>query len=87
VQPRTACGLSSDQTPAPSRPLQAGKQDEEQPLIASVLDAYKPTELADVAIVGCGPAGLYLAAQLAQRGLKVALVGAVRRAFWRSFVS
>jgi anaerobic glycerol-3-phosphate dehydrogenase len=31
--------------------------------------------LLDVLIVGCGPAGMYLAAQVAKQGLKVGIVG------------
>ena len=32
--------------------------------------------MADVAVVGCGPAGLALSAELAAKGLAVALIGA-----------
>lgn len=54
---------------------QAGKADAEQPSITSYLPPLDASATADVAVVGCGPAGLYLAYQLAQRGLRVALVG------------
>ena len=50
--------------------------DPEQDSIASVLPAFDPaTGTADVAVVGCGPAGLALATQLARQGLGVVLVG------------
>jgi D-arabinose 5-phosphate isomerase GutQ len=56
--------------------LQANKEDAEQPLIADILDLYTPGNgAADVCVVGCGPSGLALAAELASNGLKVALVG------------
>lgn len=40
-----------------------------------MLPALDPSVTSDVLVVGCGPAGLYLAALLAKRGLKVALIG------------
>ncbi|KAI8474141.1 MAG: lycopene cyclase protein-domain-containing protein [Monoraphidium minutum] len=54
---------------------QAGKQDPEQPSIASQLPPLASGATVDVLIAGCGPAGLYLAAQMAERGLSVGLVG------------
>lgn len=54
---------------------QSGKQDPEQPTLASALS---PPDAgagpADVAVVGAGPAGLALAAELAGQGLSVTLV-------------
>lgn len=55
--------------------IQAGKRDKEQPSIAAVLRAADPTKLADVVVVGAGPSGLCLAAELAKRGLNVVIVG------------
>ena len=50
--------------------------DPEQESIAGVLTAFDAAAAtADVAVVGCGPAGLALAAQLARQGLGVVLVG------------
>lgn len=60
---------------APLVQLQASKQDAEQPSIASVLPPPDLATTADVGIVGCGPAGLALAAELAKSGVKVVLVG------------
>lgn len=54
---------------------QAGKRDKEQPSIAGVLRAADSTKLADVVVVGAGPSGLCLAAELAKRGLNVVIVG------------
>lgn len=62
---------------APST-CQAAKRDDDQPSIASQLPPLDRTASVDVLVAGCGPAGLYLAAQLAQRGLSVGLVGARR---------
>lgn len=54
---------------------QATKADPEQPALADALPPFDPAaETADVAIVGAGPAGLALAAELAGQGLSVALV-------------
>nr|WJE87833.1 lycopene epsilon-cyclase [Chlorella sorokiniana] len=54
---------------------QATKIDPEQPALADALPPFDPAaETADVAIVGAGPAGLALAAELAGQGLSVALV-------------
>jgi choline dehydrogenase-like flavoprotein len=58
---------------------QANKRDKEQPTIASQLQPLVPGATVDAAVVGCGPAGLYLAAQLAQRGLSVGLIGEEKR--------
>jgi hypothetical protein len=73
TQPRR-CSLTRAR-PSPTPP-QAGKQDPEQPPMASQLQPLAPNASVDALVVGCGPAGLYLAAQLAQRGLSVGLVGA-----------
>ncbi|GBF93614.1 chloroplast lycopene epsilon-cyclase precursor [Raphidocelis subcapitata] len=54
---------------------QSSKRDPEQPSLASQLPPLAPGAALDVAVVGCGPAGLFLAAQLAERGLKVGLIG------------
>jgi lycopene epsilon-cyclase len=55
--------------------LQASKQDAKQPSIASLLPVLAPGSSVDALVVGCGPAGIYLAAQLAEKGLNVGLVG------------
>ncbi|KAI7843886.1 hypothetical protein COHA_002431 [Chlorella ohadii] len=53
----------------------ASKPDPEQPALAGALPPFYPAaDTADVAIVGAGPAGLALAAELAGQGLSVALV-------------
>jgi len=54
---------------------QADKVDRDQPPIAGTLRAADEEGLADVAVVGCGPAGVALAAELGRRGAKVTLVG------------
>lgn len=60
---------------APLVEQQATKADPEQPALADVLPPFDPAaDTADVAIVGAGPAGLALAAELAGQGLSVALV-------------
>lgn len=59
---------------APLVVAQATKEDAEQAPLASVLLPFDPTATADVAVVGAGPAGLVLAAELAAQGLSVALV-------------
>ena len=56
--------------------VQASKEDAEQPSIRAVLQPFDPiATTADVCVVGCGPAGLALAAELGSHGLSVALVG------------
>lgn len=60
---------------APLVEQQASKPDPEQPALAGALPPFDPAaDTADVAIVGAGPAGLALAAELAGQGLSVALV-------------
>ncbi len=57
---------------------QAGKSEPGQELISSVIPAYEPSSssaVADVIVVGCGPAGLALAAELGKRGINVVLLG------------
>lgn len=45
-------------------------------MIADSLSPLDPSRgAADVCVVGCGPAGLALAAELASNGVQVALVG------------
>jgi len=57
--------------------LQASKADDDQPRVGSVLGRFDAQRgAADAAVVGCGPAGLALAAELAARGVQVALIGA-----------
>lgn len=63
--------------------IQARKQDAEQGLIADVLPALPPGSLVDALVVGCGPAGIYLAAQMAEKGLNVGLVGEPHRSSMR----
>lgn len=55
--------------------MQASKADEGQASIASVLAPADPTSPCDVTVVGAGPAGLFLAAELARRGLQVNVLG------------
>lgn len=55
--------------------MQANKPEGEQPTIASYLGTTTPPGTVDVAVVGCGPAGLTLAAALAARGATVCLIG------------
>ena len=55
--------------------MQASKRDEAQGSIAEVLEPLPPNSSVDVLVVGCGPAGMYLAAQLAKKGLKTGLIG------------
>ena len=53
-----------------------------QPPVGSVLSRFDAQRgAADAAVVGCGPAGLALAAELAARGVQVALIGACRGRF------
>ncbi|KAL3158840.1 hypothetical protein ABBQ32_011564 [Trebouxia sp. C0010 RCD-2024] len=55
--------------------LQASKSDEEQSSIAATLLAFRPGTVADVCVIGCGPAGLALSSELAKQGLSVCLIG------------
>lgn len=56
---------------------QAGKADESQQRLADALPAYDAASgVADAVVVGCGPAGLALAAELARRNVQVVLIGA-----------
>ena len=55
--------------------LQAGKADPEQPPLAQLLPELAPSSSVDVVVAGCGPAGLFLASELASRGISVGLVG------------
>lgn len=56
---------------------QADKDDDAQERLADALPAYSAAAgVADAAVVGCGPAGLSLAAELAKRGVQVVLIGA-----------
>eukprot|EP00951_Prasinocladus_malaysianus_P041798 scaffold498091_cov28-Prasinocladus_malaysianus.AAC.1 len=56
--------------------MQAAKQEPQQETIGSMLSAYDAASgVADVAVVGCGPSGLSLAAELGSRGVNVVLVG------------
>jgi len=60
--------------------VQASKDDHEQPSIASVLPPLDAgTAAVDVCVVGCGPSGLALAAELGALGLNVGLIGDPRR--------
>lgn len=59
---------------APLVEAQASKDDPEQPALGEALPAFDLATTADVAVVGAGPAGLALAAELAQQGLSVTLV-------------
>lgn len=59
---------------APLVVAQASKEDPEQPTLRDALPAFDPSATADVAVVGAGPAGLVLAAELAKQGLSVVLV-------------
>ncbi|CAD7696972.1 unnamed protein product [Ostreobium quekettii] len=54
---------------------QAAKQDSQQAKIADSLPPWDASLTADVAVVGCGPAGLALAGELGKRGMRVVLVG------------
>lgn len=54
---------------------QMRKQDDGQPSIASSLPPADPTKQYDVAVVGAGPAGMFLAAEVAKQGLSVVIVG------------
>lgn len=55
---------------------QAEKVDPEQPCIASILPRFEPAAgSVEMIVVGCGPAGLALAAEVASHGVSVALLG------------
>ncbi|KAJ9517000.1 hypothetical protein QJQ45_027358 [Haematococcus lacustris] len=54
---------------------QASKPDSGQDAIASSLHKPDMSKLHDAVVVGAGPAGMYLAAELAKRGLSTVLVG------------
>ncbi len=55
---------------------QAEKLDPEQPSIASILPRFDPSAgSVEMIVVGCGPAGLALAAEVASHGVSVALLG------------
>ena len=55
-------------------------------MLADSLAAFDPANgAADVCVVGCGPAGLALAAELAANGVHVALVGELLPALQPSF--
>lgn len=55
---------------------QALKQETGQPSITSVLEPLERSDDSlDAIVVGCGPAGLALAAELGKRGVSVAIVG------------
>ncbi|EFJ24566.1 hypothetical protein SELMODRAFT_101391 [Selaginella moellendorffii] len=47
----------------------------DQPKIADKLTAFTDDKVLDLAVIGCGPAGLALASEAARRGLSVVLVG------------
>ena len=54
---------------------QASKSDEKQCSIAETLPAFRTEAIADVCVIGCGPAGLALSSELAKQGLSVCLIG------------
>ena len=55
--------------------VQASKQDEGQPSIASALPPPDPSKVYDVAVIGAGPAGLFLASELSRRGVSTVVIG------------
>nr|QBY35646.1 lycopene epsilon-cyclase [Dunaliella salina] len=59
----------------PSVQAQASKRDSAQQSLASTLTPATPSSLYDVAVVGAGPAGMYLAAELSNRGLRTVIIG------------
>ncbi|KAF5830519.1 lycopene cyclase protein-domain-containing protein [Dunaliella salina] len=59
----------------PSVQAQANKRDSAQQSLASALNPANPSSLYDVAVVGAGPAGMFLAAELSNRGLRTVIIG------------
>jgi hypothetical protein len=59
--------------------LQASKRDEGQASIASALPPADPSKVYDVAVVGAGPAGMFLASELARRGVSTVVIGELNR--------
>jgi heterodisulfide reductase subunit A-like polyferredoxin len=55
--------------------VQALKADDTQQPLASVLPRPDTSKVYDVAVVGAGPAGMYLANELARRGLSTVVIG------------
>jgi lycopene epsilon-cyclase len=55
--------------------MQAMKADDTQQPLASVLPRPDTSKVYDVAVVGAGPAGMYLANELARRGLSTVVIG------------
>eukprot|EP00197_Chlamydomonas_leiostraca_P003236 CAMPEP_0202871926 /NCGR_PEP_ID=MMETSP1391-20130828/20025_1 /ASSEMBLY_ACC=CAM_ASM_000867 /TAXON_ID=1034604 /ORGANISM="Chlamydomonas leiostraca, Strain SAG 11-49" /LENGTH=562 /DNA_ID=CAMNT_0049552851 /DNA_START=119 /DNA_END=1807 /DNA_ORIENTATION=- len=54
---------------------QSNKKDTAQASIASALPRADPSKAYDAAVVGAGPAGMFLACELAKRGLKTVVIG------------
>lgn len=55
---------------------QADKTDAAQHRLADALPPFDPhSGIAEAVVVGCGPAGLSLAAELASRGVRAVLIG------------
>lgn len=54
--------------------MQAAKAEEDQRDVATYLSPHDMSTTVDVCIVGCGPAGLALSAQVAEKGLKVSVL-------------
>lgn len=56
--------------------VQARKHEESSERMEAIsLETWDQKTVADVTIVGCGPAGLALAAEVASRGINVVLIG------------
>lgn len=55
--------------------MQLRKREDGQPSLGSTLPPVDVSKRYDVTVVGAGPAGMFLAAELARRGLSVAIVG------------
>jgi lycopene epsilon-cyclase len=55
--------------------MQLRKREDGQPSLAASLPPVDLSKQYDVTVVGAGPAGMFLAAELARRGLSVAIVG------------